>query len=73
MQDIPNVFGSMVFNDKVMKQRLPKDVYKALKRTMDEQKHLNLDVANVVATAMKEWAIEKGATILTHWFQPLPE
>jgi len=55
MQDIPNVFGSMVFNDKVMKQRLPKDVYKALKRTMDEQKHLNLDVANVVATAMKEW------------------
>ncbi|ADU75080.1 glutamine synthetase [Acetivibrio thermocellus AD2] len=71
MQDIPNVFGSMVFNDKVMKQRLPKDVYKALKRTMDEQKHLNLDVANVVATAMKEWAIEKGATHFTHWFQPL--
>jgi len=63
----------MVFNDKVMKQRLPKDVYKALKRTMDEQKHLNLDVANVVATAMKEWAIEKGATHFTHWFQPLPE
>jgi len=61
----------MVFNDKVMKQRLPKDVYKALKRTMDEQKHLNLDVANVVATAMKEWAIEKGATHFTHWFQPL--
>jgi len=73
MQDIPNVFGSMVFNDKVMKQRLPKDVYKALKRTMDEQKHLNLDVANVVATAMKEWAIEKGATHFTHWFQPLTE
>jgi len=73
MQDIPNVFGSMVFNDKVMKQRLPKDVYKALKRTMDEQKHLNLDVANVVATAMKEWAIEKGATHFTIGSSPLPE
>ncbi|GAE87030.1 glutamine synthetase III [Acetivibrio straminisolvens] len=71
MLDIPNVFGSMVFNDKVMKQRLPKDVYKALKRTIAEQKHLNLDVANIVATAMKEWAIEKGATHFTHWFQPL--
>ncbi|HOM01957.1 MAG TPA: glutamine synthetase III [Acetivibrio sp.] len=71
MQDIPNVFGSMVFNEKIMKQRLPKDVYKALKRTMAEQKHLNLDVANVVATVMKEWAIEKGATHFTHWFQPL--
>lgn len=69
--DIPNLFGSMVFNDKVMKQRLPKDVYKALKRTIAEQKHLNLDVANVVASAMKEWAIEKGATHFTHWFQPM--
>ncbi|HHV29251.1 glutamine synthetase III family protein [Acetivibrio mesophilus] len=71
MQDIPNIFGNMVFNDKVMKQRLPKEVYKALKRTIAEQKHLNLDVANIVATAMKEWAIEKGATHFTHWFQPL--
>ncbi|WZL71319.1 glutamine synthetase III [Defluviitalea saccharophila] len=71
MMDIPNLFGSMVFNDKVMRQRLPKDVYKALKRTIAEQKHLNLDVANVVASAMKEWAIEKGATHFTHWFQPM--
>lgn len=71
MQDIPNMFGSMVFNDKVMKQKLPKEVYKALKRTIAEQKHLNLDVANVVASAMKEWAIEKGATHFTHWFQPM--
>ncbi|NLM12799.1 MAG: glutamine synthetase III, partial [Epulopiscium sp.] len=71
IMDIPNLFGSMVFNDKVMKQRLPKDVYKALKRTIAEQKHLNLDVANVVASAMKEWAIEKGATHFTHWFQPM--
>ena len=71
MKDIPNLFGSMVFNDKVMKQRLPKDIYKALKRTIAEQKHLNLDVANVVANAMKDWAIEKGATHFTHWFQPM--
>ncbi|WP_058485614.1 glutamine synthetase III family protein [Defluviitalea phaphyphila] len=71
MENIPGIFGSMVFNDKVMKERLPKDVYKALKRTIAEQKHLNLDVANVVASAMKEWAIEKGATHFTHWFQPM--
>jgi glutamine synthetase len=71
MKDIPSIFGSMVFNDAVMQQRLPKNIYKSLKRTMAEQKHLDLDVANVVANAMKEWAIEKGATHFTHWFQPM--
>jgi len=61
----------MVFNDAVMQARLPKDVYKALKKTMTEGTHLELDVANVVANAMKDWAIEKGATHFTHWFQPM--
>jgi len=71
MKDIPGMFGSMVFNDKVMKERLPKDTYRSLRRTMATGKHLNLDVANVVASAMKNWAIEKGATHFTHWFQPM--
>lgn len=71
MNNIPETFGSMVFNDDVMRQRLPKDIYKALKRTVKEYHHLDLDVANVVANAMKDWAIEKGATHFTHWFQPL--
>jgi len=61
----------MVFNDAVMQARLPKDVYKALKKTMTEGTHLELDIANVVANAMKDWAIEKGATHFTHWFQPM--
>ncbi len=71
MIDVPSIFGSMVFNDSVMKTKLPKDIYKALKRTISLGKHLNLDVANVVAAAMKEWAVEKGATHFTHWFQPM--
>ncbi|MDD4296727.1 MAG: glutamine synthetase III [Ruminiclostridium sp.] len=71
MKDIPALFGSMVFNDKVMRDRLPKDTYNSLKRTIETGKHLDLDVANVVANAMKNWAIEKGATHYTHWFQPL--
>lgn len=71
MKDIPNLFGSMVFNDAVMKARLPKDIYKALKKTMSQGTHLELDVANVVANAMKDWAVEKGVTHFTHWFQPL--
>jgi glutamine synthetase len=71
MKNIPDLFGSMVFNDNVMKQRIPKEIYKSLKRTIAEQRHLNLDVANVVANAMKEWATEKGATHFTHWFQPM--
>ena len=71
MKDIPNLFGSLVFNDSVMKARLPKETYKALKNTIAAGKHLDLEVANVVANAMKEWAIEKGATHYTHWFQPM--
>jgi len=71
MKDVPSLFGSMVFNDTVMRSRLPKDVYNALKKTMAEGTHLELDVANVVANAMKDWAIEKGATHFTHWFQPM--
>jgi glutamine synthetase len=61
----------MVFNDAVMQTRLPKDIYKALKKTMSQGTHLELDVANAVANAMKEWAVEKGATHFTHWFQPM--
>jgi glutamine synthetase len=61
----------MVFNDTVMKERLPKDIYKALKKTRSQSTHLELDVANVVANAMKDWAVEKGATHFTHWFQPM--
>jgi len=71
MKDIPNLFGSMVFNDSVMRARLPKDIYKALKKTMSQSTHLELEVANVVANAMKDWAVEKGATHFTHWFQPM--
>ena len=71
VKNIPELFGSMVFNDTVMRQRLPEDVYKALKETMSQGTHLALDVANAVADAMKEWAVEKGATHYTHWFQPM--
>ena len=65
------IYGSMVFNEHVMKERLPSATYKSLKATIDEGKPLDLDVANVVASVMKDWAIEKGATHYTHWFQPL--
>ena len=71
MNNIPNLFGSMVFNDAVMHERLPKEVYRALKKTRLQGTHLELDVANVVANAMKDWAVEKGATHFTHWFQPM--
>ena len=71
MPNVPELFGSMVFNQKVMKERLPKETFKALKKTLDDGEPLNIDVANQVAHAMKEWAIEKGATHFTHWFQPL--
>ena len=71
MKDIANLFGSLVFNDNVMKARLPKETYKALKNCIKAGKSLDLDVANVVANAMKDWAIEKGATHFTHWFQPM--
>ena len=66
-----DIYGSMVFNEHVMKERLPSATYKSLKATIDEGKPLDLDVANVVASVMKDWAIEKGATHYTHWFQPL--
>lgn len=66
-----DIFGSMVFNDSVMKERLPKDTYKAMQRTINDGKRLDLSVATVVANAMKDWAIEKGATHFTHWFQPM--
>jgi len=69
--ELTELFGSNVFNDKVMKQRLPKEIYKALKETIEKDMPLRPDVANVVANAMKDWAIEKGATHYTHWFQPL--
>ncbi|MCL2101536.1 MAG: glutamine synthetase III, partial [Fibromonadales bacterium] len=68
---VPELFGSMVFNDETMRSRLPKDIYKALKKTMREGTHLELDLANVVANDMKEWAVEKGATHFSHWFQPM--
>jgi glutamine synthetase len=68
---LTEIFGSNVFNDKIMKERLPKEVYKALKETTDRGTPLQPDVANVVANAMKDWAIERGATHYTHWFQPL--
>lgn len=71
MKNIPELFGSHVFNDEVMRSRLPKDIYKALRKTMQEGTHLELDVANAVATAMKDWAVEKGATHFCHWFQPM--
>ncbi|MBC8585488.1 glutamine synthetase III family protein [Youxingia wuxianensis] len=71
MSKVPELFGSMVFNDTVMKERLPKDTYKALKKTVQDGKTLDITVANVVANAMKDWALEKGVTHFTHWFQPM--
>ncbi|MDR0426796.1 MAG: glutamine synthetase III [Clostridiales bacterium] len=71
MKDIPGLFGSMVFNDSVMRDRLPKDTYKAVKESVETSVPLSLETANVVANAMKDWAVEKGATHFTHWFQPM--
>jgi glutamine synthetase len=71
MSTVSELFGSKVFNDAVMQARLPKDTYKAMQTAIRDGKRLDLSVANVVATAMKDWAIEKGATHYTHWFQPL--
>ena len=71
MSNIPEIFGCMVFNDAVMRQRLPKDVYKSLTYTIQTGKTIDVSIANVVANAMKDWAVEKGATHYTHWFQPL--
>lgn len=69
--NVPEIFGSMVFNDAIMRDKLPKDIYKSLKKTIQDGKDLDITVANVVAIAMKDWAIEKGATHYTHWFQPM--
>ena len=69
--NVAEIFGEDVFNDSVMQQRLPKKTYKELKKTIEEGKELSLEVADVIAHEMKEWAIEKGATHYTHWFQPL--
>ena len=71
MEKVNEYFGSMVFDDRVMKAMLPSDVYNSLKKTIDDGAKLETDVANAVAEAMKDWAIEKGATHFTHWFQPL--
>ena len=68
---VQELFGALVFSDRVMRERLPKDVYKAVHKTIENGTHLELDVANSVAAAMKEWAIEHGATHFTHWFQPM--
>ncbi len=70
-KEIPELYGSMIFSDKVMRKKLPKDMYKALRKTIENGTHLELDVANSVAVAMKEWAVENGATHYTHWFQPM--
>ena len=71
IRNLPEIFGSDVFNAYTMQQRLPEDVYNAWKRCIAEGTHLPLDVANKIAEAMKQWAIEKGATHYTHWFQPM--
>lgn len=71
MPNVPQLYGSMSFNDSTMKQRLPKDTYKALKKCVAENKPLDRYVADVVANAMKDWAVERGATHFTHWFQPM--
>ncbi|MBR6548097.1 MAG: glutamine synthetase III, partial [Clostridia bacterium] len=71
MNRISEIFGSMSFNDEVMREKLPKEIYKSLHKTIEEGSDLDITVANVVANAMKDWAIEKGATHYTHWFQPM--
>ena len=71
MTKVPELFGSMVFGDAAMRERLPKETYKALKKTIEDGKDLDLSVANAVASAMKRWAIEHGVTHFTHWFQPM--
>ena len=71
MKHVSDYFGSLVFDDRVMKARLSSEVYQSLKKTIDEGAKLDISVANAVATAMKDWAIANGATHYTHWFQPL--
>ncbi len=71
VSNIPEIFGCMVFNDSAMKERLPEETYKALRKTIDDGRALDSAIADIIATAMKDWAIEKGATHFTHWFQPM--
>ena len=71
MTSVPKYFGELVFDDRVMKSRLSDKTYASLKKTIDEGANLELSVADSVAEAMRSWAIEKGATHYTHWFQPL--
>ncbi|MBR3689595.1 MAG: glutamine synthetase III, partial [Eggerthellaceae bacterium] len=71
MSGVPELFGSMVFDDRVMKASLSAEVYSSLRRTIDEGLPLDVGVANAVASAMRDWAVSKGATHYTHWFQPL--
>ena len=71
MNPVPDSFGSLVFNDSVMRQRLPKDVFRQVQLSMTDGKRLDSAAATVVANAMKDWAIEKGATHFSHWFQPM--
>ena len=71
MGTVPEFFGSLVFDERVMKENLPADVYRSLKKTIDEGAELYIGVANAVANAMKNWAVANGATHYTHWFQPL--
>ena len=71
MKQVTDYFGSLVFDDKVMKSKLSSDVYKKLKKTIQDGEELDISVANSVAQAMKDWAIELGATHFTHWFQPM--
>ena len=71
MAKVPELFGSMVFNEQTTQERLPKATYKALQKTIQNGEPLDLSVANVVANAMKDWAVEKGCTHYTHWFQPM--
>ena len=71
MSSVSDIFGSYVFNNTVMREKLPKETYKALKKTINDGEPLDIHVANIVANAMKDWAIEKGATHFTHWFQPM--
>ena len=69
--NIPDIFGENVFNDKVMRSSLPKEVYKSLRKTIDAGEPIDMSIADTVANAMKDWAVSKGATHYTHWFQPL--
>ena len=71
MNDVPKLFGSLVFNESVMKDRLPTATYKAYKAAVLAGTPLNLEIANIIANAMKDWALEHGCTHFTHWFQPM--